>query len=172
MKVNINRLTNGNMYINGSSFLGTIEECTLPDIKAKYAEHKALGMNGSVELPSGIDKMEAKIKFNAPYAKTMVLAADPYKAHDLMFRGNLETYEGSQRVAQVPYKCIMKAGFKNINPGSMKQHDNVETESTLNVTYCKLEIDNQVIFEIDVLNNIHKVDGVDILSTYRANLGI
>jgi hypothetical protein len=160
------------MYINGNSFFGTVEEVGLPDVKAKYAEHKALGMNGSVELPSGIDKMEAKIKFNAPYANAMKLAANPYEMHSLMFRGSLETYEGSQRVNQVPYKCVMKAGFKNVNTGNMKQHDNVEMESTLNVTYCKLEIDGEEIFEVDVLNNIHKVDGVDILATYRQNLGI
>lgn len=172
MNIQVNRLTNGNMYINGNSYLGTIEEVQLPDVKGKYAEHKALGMNGSVELPSGIDKMESKIKFNAPYARVMKLAANPYESHTLMFRGNLETYEGAQRVGQVPYKCVMKAGFKNVNPGSMKQHDNVEMESMLNVTYCKLEIDNEEIFEIDVLNNIHKVDGVDILAVYRANLGI
>jgi P2 family phage contractile tail tube protein len=172
MSIQVNRLTNGNMYINGNSYLGTIEEVNLPDVKGKYSEHKALGMNATVELSSGIDKMEAKIKFNAPYAKVMKLAANPTVSHSLMFRGNLETYEGASRVSQVPYKCIMKAGFKNVHPGNMKQHDNVEMESTLNVTYVKLEIDNEEIFEIDVLNNIHKVDGVDILELFRANLGI
>ena len=172
MKIQVNRLTNGNIYINGSSFFGTIEEADLPEVIAKFAEHKALGMNGSVELPSGIDKMEMRLKFNAPYARVMKLTANPYKSHNLMFRGNLETYEGSNRVAQTPYKCIVEASFKNTRPGKMKQHDNVESESQLNVTYVKLEIDNEVIFEVDVLNNIHKVDGEDILATYRSNLGI
>lgn len=170
--LSVNRLTNGNVYVDGASFFGTFEEFDIPDLKAVYADFKALGMNAKIELPSGIDKLEAKAKFNAPYAKVMKLQGDPYTVRQIMLRGNLETYVGNQRTGQVPYVVTMAAGFKNVSPGKVKQQDNVEMESTLNVTAMKVVIDKETIIEFDALNNIHIVDGVDLLLQYRQNLGI
>lgn len=172
MALQVNRLTNGNIYIDGNSFLGTIEEFQLPDVKAVFADHKALGMAGKIELPSGIDKVEARLRFNAPYANAMKLKADPFTSRRMQFRGNLETYQGADRVAQTAYKVTITASFKNMPAGNMKQHDNVEMESMLNVTYIKVDIGTENIMEYDALNNIYIVDGVDLLQQYRANLGI
>jgi P2 family phage contractile tail tube protein len=61
--------------------------------------------------------------------------------------------------------------FKNAPTGNFKQHDNVELESMFNVTYMKQEIDGADIVEFDVMANIYKVDGVDKLNTYKANIG-
>ena len=52
-----------------------------------------------------------------------------------------------------------------------KPQDNAEYETTMSVNYAKLIVDGEEIFEIDVLENIYKVEGVDILETYRNNIG-
>ena len=62
-KIKINKLTNANVYMNGVNLLGRAEEVQLPQIKHKMAEHKALGMVGSAEFFSGIDKLMVR---NAP----------------------------------------------------------------------------------------------------------
>ena len=62
-KIEINKLTNANVYMNGINLLGRAEEVQLPQIKHKMAEHKALGMIGSAEFFAGIDKLECKIKW-------------------------------------------------------------------------------------------------------------
>ena len=49
-KIEINRITNANIYVNGNSLLGRAEEIKLPDISAIMQEHKALGMVGKIEL--------------------------------------------------------------------------------------------------------------------------
>lgn len=167
----VNRVTNANIYINGNSLLGQAEEVSLPDIKHKMAEHKALGMVGSVEFFSGIEKMEAKIKWNSFYLDTFKKAANPFQAIQMQVRSSLETYTSSGRTTQVPVVVHLTATFKNVPTGNFKQHDNVELESNLNVTYCKIVIGGQTVMELDVLANIYKVDGVDVLSTYRQNLG-
>ena len=60
-KIAINRVTNANIYIEGVNLLGRAEEIKLPDISAMMSEHKALGMFGKVELPSGFDKLDGEI---------------------------------------------------------------------------------------------------------------
>ncbi len=168
----VNRLTNANVYLNGTSLLGRAEEINLPAIKHKLAEHKALGMVGVAEFFAGIEKMEAKIKWNSFYSDVMKAAANPLKTVNLQVRSSLESYTAQGRTAEVPVVCYLTAAHKDFPMGNFKQHDNVEVESNLTVYYCKLEINGEVILEVDVLANLYKVDGQDILAQYRANLGI
>lgn len=168
----VNRLTNANIYINGISRLGKAEQVTLPMIKHMLAEHKALGMVGKMEFWSGIDKMEMKIKWNSFYDDVMKLFGNPIKPMNLQVRGSLETYTSAGRTLEVPVVCYVTGSSKDFPMGDFKQHDNVELESNMSVTYCRLEINGAVIVEIDVLSNIYSVAGTDILAQYRNNLGI
>lgn len=171
-KIQINRLTNANIYLDGNSLLGRAEEVNLPVIKHKMADHKALGLVGVAEFWAGIDKLEAKIKWNSFYLDAMKKAANPFAASNIQVRSSLEVYGASGRLEEQPVVCYMTAMYKDFPMGNFKQHDNVELESNLSVTYCKLVINGTEVMEIDVLANIYKVDGVDMLANYRANLGI
>lgn len=170
--IKVNRLTNANVYLNGKSLLGRAEEVNLPDIKHMLSEHKALGMVGKVELWSGVDKLEAKIKWNSFYADVHKQFADPFKALNLQLRSSLEVYTAQGRTEQQPVVVFLTGQSKNFPTGNFKQHDNVELESNLTVTYVKVVVNGENIIEFDVLSNIFKVAGQDVMATYRQNLGI
>jgi uncharacterized protein len=172
MALKVNRVTNANIYVNGANWLGRAEEVKLPDINHMVSEHKALGMVGKVEMFSGIDKMEASIKWNSLYADVLKTAANPTEPFQLQVRTNIEQYEGNTRIAQEPGVYYITGQFKNVPTGTFKQHDNVELESKLTVWAVKFEVGGAAIYEVDVLNNIYKVDGEDLLADYRSNLGI
>jgi P2 family phage contractile tail tube protein len=170
-KIEINRITNANVYIDGSSFLGRAEEINLPQIKHVMAEHKALGLVGKGEFFSGIDKMECKIKWSSLYPEVMKKAANPVTTVALQARASLESYTGEGRTAEVPVVVHLTGTFKEFPLGNFKQHENAEFETQMSVFYAKLVIDGEDIFEIDVLENIYKVAGEDILATFRENIG-
>src|SRR6056297_2605159 len=88
-KIQINRLTNANVYMDGNNLLGRAEEINLPQIKHKMSEHKALGMVGSAEFFSGIDKLECKIKWNSLYPEVLKKAANPFRTIQLQARASL-----------------------------------------------------------------------------------
>lgn len=169
--IKVNRLTNANIYVEGNSLLGQAEEVNLPEIQNTLSEHKALGMIGKLELFSGIDKMEASIKWNSFYPDTLVQFADPRKALKIQVRSSLESHDSSGLVSEVPCVAFITGQPKNFPAGNFKQHDNVEATSKMTVTAYKLEIDGRVIVEYDALANIYIVDGVDIMATYRSNIG-
>lgn len=171
-KIQVNRMTNANVYVNGASQLGRAEEINLPSVKHIMAEHKALGLVGKMEFASGIDKMEARIKWNAFYSDVFKKFASPFATLNLQCRSSVETYDSEGRSQQVPYVCYLTAYAKDFPLGNFKQHDNVELETNLSVTYVKIELNGEEIIEIDVLANVYKVGGVDQLSRYRQNLGI
>ncbi len=170
-KIEINKLTNANVYMNGTNLLGRAEEVQLPQIKHKTAEHKALGMIGSAEFFSGIDKMECKIKWNALYPEVFRACANPFNSAMIQIRASLETYNGTGRVSEVPATAFIIGTFKEFPLGNIKPHENAEYETTLAVTYAKLIIDGQEIFEIDVLQNIYKVGLIDMLAQFKQNTG-
>lgn len=170
-KIKINRLTNANIYMDGNNLLGRAEEIQLPMVKHKMADHKALGMVGSAEFFAGIDKLESKIKWNSLYPEVLKKAANPFKSVQIQARASLETYNSMGKLAEVPAVAYLSRTFKEFPLGNLKPQDNAEYETTMSVNYAKLVVAGEEIFEIDVLENIYKVDGLDVLTVYRANIG-
>lgn len=171
--MDINRLTNANVYLNGENFAGRADEIELPKIKHKQSEHKALGLAGSPNFWSGVDKLESKIKWASLYPDVAVAFANPTKVVAITVRASLESYDGVEgRTAQLPVRAELRGCFSEFPMGSFKPKDNAEFDSTMEVYYAKLVVDGRELFEIDVLNNLYKVDGEDLLDQYRANLGL
>lgn len=170
-KIAINKLVNANLYVDGNSLLGRAEEITLPPIKWKMVEHKALGMIGTINTPSVLEKLEGKIKWAAYYPDAMKKALDPWSAVQLQVRASLEGWAGAGRVTQQSVVVMMTVSLQELPLGNIKQGDNVEIESTYNCSYIKLTIDGQEILEVDILANIYKVNGQDLMEQYRTNIG-
>lgn len=171
MALDIRKITNGNVYIDGANYLGRVEEATLSEVKWKMTEHKALGLVGSVEFPSGIDKMEATLKWSGFYNEALLMGADPFTARQIMVRGSVEKYEPNGRTAQVAVVMYFTATPKNTQGGSFKQHDNWDASTMFNVTACKIVYDGVTLLEYDALANIYKVAGSDLLAAYKVNTG-
>lgn len=169
--ITINRLANCNVYLDGSSQLGRCEEAKVPAVKYTMAEHKALGMIGKVDLFVGIDKLEADFKWASLYPDVMPSVCDPFTATALQVRGSLQTWTDAGLIAEVPYVVHLRGTFKEVAFGEYKQANPAEFPSKFNVTYLKCVHNNVELYEVDVLSNILKVAGVDLLATYRANIG-
>ena len=172
MLISVNRCTNANVLLNGASMLGRAEEIDLPDIKAKMADHKALGLFGMFEIPSGVDKLEASFKWNSYYPDVLSVIPNIFSTVSLQVRASVETWDNTGRSAEAAMVVFLSGTFKEFSAGKLKPHDNADLPSKLNVLYIKQVLNGQELYEIDVLNNIYSVNGVDQLANYRANLGI
>jgi P2 family phage contractile tail tube protein len=170
-KIQINQLKNARIYIDGNDFIAKAEEVDLPSVKAKTSDVKGLGLMGDAELPTGYEKMEAKIKFNGVYPRLMAIVGDIQNAHTVIARASLEVWEANKLVEQQAVKAEMRGFFKETPTGKLKGRENAEQDTTMSVQYYKLTVNDEEIIEFDVFNNILKIDGVDQLETYRNNIG-
>lgn len=171
--LSINRITNANVYADDlGSLFGQAEEVNLPKLAMTMVEHKALGMQGKIELPAGYDKMEITIKWNSFYPETFKKFANPYKAIKIQIRSNVEIYEGGDKVDEKPLVVYATVQSKGFPLGNFKAQDNVEMENDLSCTQIKMEYDGASIIEFDANANLLLVDGVDQFAAYRNNLGI
>lgn len=169
--IKINRITNANVYFDGVGLLGQVEECSLPQVKNIKTEHKVLGLQFKPKFTSGVDSMETKFKWNSFYPDVLMKVANPYKTIKVQVRGHLQTWDSSGNSSNqkiVAFMTIVPSDFPQF---SFKPQDNIEAENTCDVFYYKLQIGDKEVLEIDVLANIHKVNGVDLLADYRANIG-
>jgi P2 family phage contractile tail tube protein len=169
--IQVNRVTNANIYIDGASYMGKAEEVTLPEFKPVMAEHKGLGLEGKIEVPAGIDKMEAKIKWASIYKEAVGMTNDFYTARDFQVRSSIRVFEGGGLARELSFVALMSGTFKGGGAGGFKQHENVENEATIAITYLKIIVDNEAQIEFDALANIYIVNGVDLLAQQRQNLG-
>lgn len=170
MAIEINRITNANVYVDGSEFLGKVEEMNVPEVKAKMSDHNALGMFGVASFASGIEKLEGSIKWNSFYPAALRKAGDFRTPVQLMIRVPVEVQGSSGLVDEVNMTIFMQATFNTLPGGNFKKSDNVEMVTNFTATSFKIEYDGVVEFEFDSLANIYKVNGVDLLANYRANM--
>lgn len=169
--IQLNRVTNANLYMNGNSLLGTSEQVDLPDLSVLETEHKALGMVGTIVLPTGFDKLEGKIKFNSYYQDVWLAFGNPFLPVSLQCRSSIDTYNSQGRISQVALVTFLTITMKKLPLGSFKPKDNADFQSEFTCTYVKQQVGGADVFELDVLANIFKVGGVDQLATYRLNIG-
>lgn len=170
-KIEVKKIVNANVYMDGTNLLGRASEFQAPNVKLKMSDHEALGLVGVPEFPSGIEKIESKIKWASLYPDVLAKVANPFKAYSLQVRGNLETYTSQGRVDEVPIVGFVTATFKNLPMGDYKPRANAEFETDLAVLYCKLTVEGRDILEVDLLANIWRGDGEDLLANFRTNIG-
>jgi len=171
MNIQINSLTNANVYIDGIGLLGRAEEAEIPQPRHRMIDYKGLGMAGSAELWGGVEKLEARLRWASFDAEVLTMAASPFQTHSFQVRGSLEQYTSQGRSAELPVVYLMTGVFKDAGAASFKHQAMVETASTISVYHCELYVAGTQIYLYDVFANVYVVGGVDQLSTFRANLG-
>ena len=165
----INKITNANAYLNGSTLIGRLEEIELPGIKFKMQDVQALGVFAELELPAGLEKMEAKLKWNAIYGDNFKTES-PLKTVTLTVKSNMKQHGAAGSLKDIPVTLTVSGVFKEIPLGTVKGTEKIDgLEHTMTVYYLKLEEDGKQVYEVDVFNNIIKFGSEDILDQFRLN---
>jgi P2 family phage contractile tail tube protein len=101
MNIQINSLTNANIYIDGVGLLGRAEEIEIANPKHKMIDYKGLGMAGTAELWAGVEKLESKIKWSSFDADTLTFSASPFQTHSFQASRRGEISNSTRARAEV-----------------------------------------------------------------------
>jgi len=168
----INRITNANIYLEGNSLYGQAEEVELGELKFIMSDFTALGMFGTLKLTDGLEAVEGKIVWTSLYGDSALLTASPFKSVSLQCASNVRVYNSqglSQEQALVWFLTVNFSGYKM---GTYKAHEAAKYESPFVATSVRQLIDGREVLMFDCLNNIYRVDGVDQLAQARTNMGM
>jgi P2 family phage contractile tail tube protein len=162
-------LANLNLFVDGTSFQGDVPSLTLPKLTLKTEEHRAGGMDMPIELDMGMEKMESNFT-------TTGVRKDSLKFFGLAdgnaFNG---TFRGSYKIQKGQTKSVvvtLRGTLKEIDMGDWKAGDKAEIKHAIAVTYYKLEVGGEMIYEIDPTGMKRVINGVDQLADQRRDLGL
>lgn len=166
------KLINFEVFIAGGRKLG-MADITLPSIEYKTATLSGAGIGGEIEMPTPGHTASMELEINWRTLNEDVTKLLAMKAHDLEIRGSNEQYDaGTGEIKSEAVKINVRTLPKKSDTGSYKPADHTDTKSTLEIIYIKIAVAGKVVLEIDKLNYIHFVDGVDYLASVKSDLGL
>ena len=166
------KLKNLNLFNDGNSYLGLVKSLTLPALGRKMEAYRGGGMNGPVKSDLGLsdDGIQFEWKtggldlislrqFGAVNASSVALRfSGPYQQDDTGETSNVEV--------------VVRGRHETIEMGDAQPGEDTEHSMTTTCSYYKLTVDGEEIIEIDLLNFVEKVNGVDMLEKHRTGMGI
>lgn len=171
MSISINQIVNANVYIDGNSQMGKAQEFKIPDIEFEMIEHKGLGLFGTIKLPSGANAIEAGVIWDSFYPEVRAKLYNPFKNIQLMCRSNLQVFDARGLSAEEPMVTIMNVSSAKVGGTGIKNKENAAFDDTFTVNSIKQTVAGKELLFIDVLANIYRVNGQDVLQKYRTNIG-
>lgn len=164
------KLKNFATFVDGVNYMGEVPEVNLPKLTRKMEDYRSGGMNGPIQLDYGSDKLEAEIK-GAGWMSGLAAkwGASTHDAVLIRFAGALQSDDtGAVTAAEV----VMRGRLQEIDKGAAKAGDKQEPTFKYVLSYYREILDGQTIMEIDLVNMVEVVDGVDNMASTRAALGI
>ena len=163
-------LTNFVAFADGKGYVGRVPELTLPKMTSKMLEYLAGGMSAAVEIDTGInEKMETTFtlaEYNAAVLSLWGILAGADT--QFTFRGSVQA-QGADAQAVV---ATVAGRIKELDPGTWKPNEQIALKVAIATTYFKLNIAGIDVLEIDPVNMVRIVGGVDQLASQRTALGI
>ncbi len=161
-------LKNFNVYVDGRGYAGRVDEITLPKLTIKTEEYQGAGMSAPVEIDMGMEKLEMDLTFSEYDPELFKLfGLTNGSEFALTLRGALQgTGETSPVVINV------RGYFKEMDFDSWKPAEKATLKCSVACNYYKLTINDTELIEIDPVNMIRNVNGIDQLSEIRQALQI
>jgi P2 family phage contractile tail tube protein len=158
-----------NLIVDGMGYAGALESYTSPDLTISTEEFRAGGMDAPIDLDMGMEKLTCSFKLKSYDTDLMALfGLRKGNGVQLTARGALEDRDGT--VYGVVH--AMRGKITQFQRGEWVGSTAPSLTLSLSLDYYREELDGRVLQELDVVNMIRVVDGVDQLSDHRAVLGL
>lgn len=165
------KLKNLNMFNDGNNYLGVVKSVTLPVLARKMEAYRGGGMNGPVKADLGFSDDGIQLEWKTGGLDLIALrqfGAVNASSVALRFTGAFQQ-DDTGEISSV--EVVMRGRHETIDMGEAQPGEDTEHSITTTCTYYKLSVDNEALIEIDLLNFIENVNGVNMLEKQREALG-
>lgn len=163
-------LKNFNLFNDASSYMGVAESVKLPKLTRKMEDYRGGGMNGPVGIDLGQEKLE--LEFDCAGFMSQIFQQYGITKVDGVMLRFAGAYQADDTAVVQAVEVVVRGRHHELDPGDAKAGDKGKLSVKSGLTYYKLSVDNKVLIEIDLLNMIEIVNGVDILKDQRKAIGI
>lgn len=166
------KLKHLNIFQDGENWIGVAEDYTPAKLSQKFEAYRGGGMMGAANIHMGLEDGALDTSFTfggaeAALVKRMGLAKIDGVA--LRFAGSFQRDDTGEIVS---VEIVQRGRFKELDRGTFKSGDNTQSKVSMVNTYYKETMNGVVLCEIDLLNMIWIVDGVDLMDEHRKAIGL
>lgn len=157
-----------NVYNKGNRLLGVGEEMALPDFEPSSETVTGAGILGEIDDPTVgyFSNQELEIPFRLLDKETADMM-DMTKAVQLEIRGAQQTTNTEGDIEFRPMRVVVRGRGGKLTTGKVKAGSSMDTKITLTTLYILIEVDGKTVVELDKLNEVYKVNGVDVLTKIK-----
>lgn len=164
-------INNFNVYDTNevNKIVGTTGEITLPTLDAKTTTVSGAGILGEIE--ESVIGYFGSIKMDIPFRTISTDMFDLMRTDQqtgVVLRGAVQGFDTETAQATVTkMKVTVKGKVTSSNPGKVKAGEQMDSSISLELTYIKIEYNETTGLELDKLNEVYTVNGVDMLADIR-----
>lgn len=168
MKTIPTKINKYNVYNKADRLLGMGDELSLPDFEASTETVSGAGILGEIDDPTVgyFSNQEMEIPFRV-LDQEAVDMLDMTKAVQLTIRGAQQTTNKEGDIEFRPMRVVVRGRAAKFSPGKVKAGNPMDTKVTLTVLYILIELDEKPVLELDKLNEVYKIAGVDVLAKVK-----
>lgn len=167
----LNIMRNCNIFADGISKHLEVEEITLPKLADAMQDYRGGGMDATVDVMHGMEKMEAGFKLSSFDKQTLGLfGLRAARRKRFIIRGAIvDDIEETVK----PAVAVIQARLSEASQEAWKAGDKAGHTHTLrSIIYYKLTMAEEVVHEIDVVNSKRIIFGEDQMAEIRAAIGL
>ncbi|WP_062731900.1 phage major tail tube protein [Sphingobium abikonense] len=162
-------LKNMNLFNEGLAYGGEAKTVSLPTLTRKMEEYRGGGMNAPVMMDMGMEAMEMSFTGGGPLRDVLRQWGVPtIDGVYLRFAGG---YQQDDSGAVDAIEVIVRGRYSEIEMGDQEVGEPGEFTATMALAYYKLVWNGRTEIEIDPINMIEIVGGVDRTAELRAAIG-
>jgi P2 family phage contractile tail tube protein len=163
------KLKNFRLYNDGNSYQGIVAEVTQPKIALQMEEWRGGGMLGPVKIDMGLQAMEAEFT-NGGLVKQVMRQFGATSVDGVLLR-LVGAYQSDDTGNVDQVELVMRGRLEELDMGNAKAGEDTEHKVKVPLAYYKISVNGRTEIEIDMLNSIFIVDGVDRYAEIRSALG-
>ncbi len=159
-----------NVYDGKTRLVGVSAEVQLPSFDPLTDTLNVAGLAGEIEseVVGSFGSMKMEIPFENLYEDFFSFAAS---TNPIVIRGSMEVFDTQTQAKDSRAIVItVKGRTLNINPGTLKKGGKGNPSVTKEITYIKITIEGATQVELDKLNSIFVLGGVDLLAKVRSQI--
>lgn len=166
------KLKQFNIFVDGKSMIGVASEVTLPKLTHKLVAYRGGGMLAPVNVDLGFDDTALDMEITMGGLTVALLSRmyeDTADAMQLRFTG---AFQDETTAGYTTCEIQTRGRFTEMDLGNAKVGEDTSHKYTLKNTYVKITVGTTVVLEVDALNMVLFVGGVDKAAALRKALGI
>ena len=165
-------LNHFNLYNETEKLIGLTGEVELPEFTMINDSLDGSGVLGEIEDPVTGQFESASMKFKwSCLHKDYFKLINTTRPSQLTLRASLQCIDtGTGYTDYYPCKIVVRGKAKTVNLGSAEKGKKMECETEIEVMYIKVVVANKTLFELDKLNFVYVLNGVDMLEKIRAQV--